>query len=369
MERYVYGLPEEEIKSFEQNLEDSLKQKFLELQGELQQTVIHKIAIDSGNISYLTKGEVPGMILNQFSMDEYKDTFRIATTRDARWRRFEGDTEREPVSNLYILDENLDRLGAVEGLAKGERIYSVRFMGERAYLVTFEQIDPLFVLDLSDPRNPQTLGELKIPGFSNYLHPYDEHHLIGLGQDTTVDEHGQVRTKGVKLSLFDVRDVNSPKEVDVYTLGEQGSSSIAEHDHRAFLFSKDRNLLVVPVSLMEKRPSPDGTRVYSQFTFSGSVVFALDEEGFDLRGRIDHSDGGSAATSDYWGGYGYYDNTVRRNFYIEDTLYTFSNRYLKMHTIEDLNEVNSIDLSPDHEVKDIEVFPVPLRDPGVGELF
>ena len=123
-------------------------------------------------------------------------------------------------------------VGKVEKLAEGEKIYSVRFMQNRAYLVTFKQIDPLFVIDLEDPTNPKVLGELKIPGFSNYLHPYDETTLIGLGKDS-----GNWNA-GLKLSLFDVSDVKNPKEIDNYVFENGRGDSIALNDHKAFLFSK-----------------------------------------------------------------------------------------------------------------------------------
>ncbi|MDO8661274.1 MAG: beta-propeller domain-containing protein, partial [Candidatus Woesearchaeota archaeon] len=148
-----------------------------------EQTRIHKISLDKGNIKYQASNSVPGRVLNQYSMDEYQDVFRIATTTG--WQGSE--------SNVYALDKNLKQIGSLEGLAPGEQIYSARFMGPKAYLVTFRQVDPLFVIDLSNPTAPRVLGKLKIPGFSNYLHPYDETHLIGIGKDA--DETG--RTKGL----------------------------------------------------------------------------------------------------------------------------------------------------------------------------
>ncbi|MCK5458346.1 MAG: beta-propeller domain-containing protein, partial [Thermoplasmatales archaeon] len=136
----------------------------------IQTTILHKISIDAEDISYAAQGEVPGMILNQFSMDEHDGYFRIATTIGSLW-------SDESTNNIYILDENLKRVSEIEDIAPGERIYSARFMGSKAYLVTFKKIDPFFTIDLSDPKNPQILGELKIPGYSDYLHPYDENHI------------------------------------------------------------------------------------------------------------------------------------------------------------------------------------------------
>ncbi|MCL2354910.1 MAG: beta-propeller domain-containing protein, partial [Oscillospiraceae bacterium] len=141
------------------------------------ETHIYKFELRGARATYVASGSVPGRILNQFAKDEYDGYFRIATTsNDGRW-------QIDDMNNLYVLDDELNIVGRVEGIAPGESIYAMRFRGDRGYMVTFVEIDPLFVIDLSDPRNPTVLGELKIPGFSNYLHPFDENHLIGFGQE------------------------------------------------------------------------------------------------------------------------------------------------------------------------------------------
>src|SRR3989338_2141236 len=213
----------------------------LEIAREQDKSVIHRIALSSGAIDYKGSGEVPGRPLNQFSMDESGGYFRIATTSQQNQLR-DGSSS----NNVYILDSALKITGRLEGLAKGERIYSARFIGERGYMVTFKKVDPLFVIDLT-PTNPRVLGELKIPGFSDYLHPYDENHIIGVGKETGENEWGGISTKGVKVALFDVTDVEKPKLVDQYEIGEQGTDSEALQDHKAFLFDKDKKLLVLPV--------------------------------------------------------------------------------------------------------------------------
>ncbi len=341
-DKFIYSKSDNERKDFSKEMDRRMKDKVRSLKDELQMTVVHKINVKKGDIIYQTHGSVQGQVLNQFSMDERDGIFRIATTRDVRWTEFLDEGDRDTYSNIFTLDENLNQLGAIREIAKGERIFSVRYIGDRAYMVTFEQVDPLFVIDLSDARNPQILGELKIPGFSNYLHPYDNDTLIGLGRDTSLDDEGNVRVKGLKLSLFDVSDVTAPKEVDTYLLGDSGSSSVAEYDHKAFLFSLEKNLLAIPVSIMEDRPSPDGKSSYPQFTFSGSVVFDVNKNGFKLKGKIDHSEGKNVPGMDYWGGYNYYDNNVKRNLYIDDVLISFSNQFLKMNALSDLKEIKSI---------------------------
>jgi inhibitor of cysteine peptidase len=351
IERYSSSFSEEEEAALEKEFTEAVKRKYKDVAKEMEKTVIHKIAVDNGRLEYKAAGEVSGQILNQFSMDENGGYFRIATTKNRTWSQFVDDESANlSYSNLYILDENLKPVGAVEELAPDERIYSVRFMQNRAYMVTFKQIDPLFVIDLSNPADPKVLGELKIPGFSNYLHPYDDNHIIGIGKDAKENQWGGATTLGIKLSLFNVSDVANPKEVDNYVLGGAGSDSIALHDHKAFLFDRKKNLLAIPASINE--PVADSRR--GRLTFSGAVVFNVDEKGFELKGKIDHSEGGQASKIDYWRGVSYYDNSVKRSLYIDDVLYTFSNKYLKMNKLDGLDEVKALKMEKegggDHRV-------------------
>ncbi len=340
IERYINSLSDEEQEKIYNQLNEAMKKKYQDISRELEKTVIHKISITGDKVEYQATGEVPGSVLNQFSMDERGGYFRIATTRGRIPVLYANEEEGQSYANLYVLDKDLKIVGSVEKLAPNERIYSARFMQNRAYLVTFRRTDPLFVIDLSDPAKPKVLGKLKIPGFSEYLHPYNNNLLIGLGKETTESEWGGVRTGGLKLSLFDVSDVSYPREVDTYIMGEAGSDSIALRDHKAFLFSREKNLLAIPVSIRESV----GKRGWGKLTFSGAAVFKVDENGFSLRGKIDHSDGGRISEKDYWRGINYYDNTVKRALYIDSLLYTFSNKYLKINQLEDLSAVKTIPL-------------------------
>ena len=335
------SLTEDEQEQLGEELEKKVKQKYEDISKEMEKTIIHKIGIDGGTLKYKTAGEVPGVVLNQFSMDEDKGYFRIATTKNRSWSRFGDWEERESYSNLYVLDEKMNAVGKVEKLAEGERIYSVRFMQNRAYLVTFKQVDPLFVIDLSSPTNPKVLGKLKIPGYSNYLHPYDETTLIGLGKDS-----GDWDAK-LKLSLFDVSSIGDPKEIDTYILEGKRSDSIALNDHKAFLFSKEKNLLVIPASYeeeiiwdiveKEKEIMPNPSKY-----FRGAAVFYVDKKGFELRGMIDHSDGSNEDS--YYSRYGGV-SSVKRSLFIKEILYTLSEKYLKMNKLDGLENVNSLILN------------------------
>jgi uncharacterized secreted protein with C-terminal beta-propeller domain len=319
-----------------------------------EKTTIYKLSISNGTIEYADKAEVPGRVLNQFSMDEYQGYFRIATTTENVW----GWGDSSARNHVYVLDENLSIIGRLEGIAPGERIYSARFMGSRAYLVTFKKVDPLFVIDLTDPTNPRTLGELEIPGYSDYLHPYDETHVIGIGKDA-VDMGSFAWYQGVKIALFDVSDPENPREISSYVIGDRGTNSYALDDHRAFLFSRSKNLLVIPISLAEinEEQYPDGVPpyAYGEHTWDGAYVFNISTEGgLTLKGRITHSD----ENTQPWWYWDYSPNSVKRSLYIENVLYTISDGMIKMNDLADLHAINSIELPSSFQSWPIEYYSV-----------
>jgi uncharacterized secreted protein with C-terminal beta-propeller domain len=335
--RYYYGITEDVIK----------KTTGIPIRPDYsEKTIIHRLAIGNGSVEYKAKGEVPGRVLNQFSMDEYDGYFRIATTSGSV-ARFSGDATSK--NNVYVLDEDLETVGKLEDLAPGETIYSARFMGKRAYLVTFRKVDPLFVIDLAEPKDPQVLGKLKIPGYSDYLHPYDENHLIGLGKEAIPADNGDFSWfQGVKLSLFDVTNVSKPKEIAKYEIGDRGTDSYALRDHKAFLFSKSKNLLVIPVLLAEIDESSYAGRSeqwqYGDYTFQGAYVFDVSKQnGFKLKGRVTHMDNQSELMKS--GYYFYSDYSVKRSLYMDDVLYTISDELIKANSLKDLKEIKEVELS------------------------
>jgi len=309
--------------------------------GEI--TKIYKLTVEGKRIQYTADGAVPGNVLNQFSMDEYEDHFRIATTA-GRVSRSGGDTS----NNVYVLNSSLNIVGHLEDLAPGERIHSARFMGGRCYLVTFKKVDPLFTIDLNDPENPFVLGKLKIPGYSDYLHPYDEDHLIGIGKETVEAEEGDFAWyQGVKISLFDVSDVENPRELSKLEIGDRGTDTPALYDHKAVLFSRSRNLLVIPILVAEIDESDYADDVlanaYGEYVYQGAHVFHVSpEEGIRLRGVVSHIEGDEAFLKS---GY-YFDSElmVERSLYIDDVLYTLSSGMVKMNWLDDLAEVGSVEL-------------------------
>lgn len=328
-------------------------------------TQIYKFRLDQGSVVYASEGSVPGNVLNQFSMDEHNGYFRIATTRDS-WTAA-GDNRS--ANNLYVLDEQLKTIGALEDLAPGERIYSARFLGNRAYMVTFRQVDPLFVIDLRSPTKPAVLGQLKIPGYSDYLHPYDDNHIIGFGKETVElpvkgadKETTMAFYQGMKIAMFDVTDVSHPKEMFKEVIGDRGTNSELLYNHKALLFSKQRGLMAFPVELMEiqnkDRIEQDGFPAYGQFVYQGAYVYGIDlNKGFTLRGRISHLSKDDLAKS---GQFGYdYTKSVRRILYAGNTLYTLSESMLKANDLGSLSERGSLEYPPLPEVQ------YPFIDPAV----
>jgi len=347
-------------------------------------TLVFKFALENGKINFLSRGDVPGRILNQFSMDANMDNFRIATTIDS-W-----DSEHPSGNNVYVMDKDMKVVGKIEEIAPGERIYSTRFIDDRLYMVTFRQVDPLFVISLADPTNPKILGKLKIPGFSNYMHPYDKNHIIGFGKETVDNKYGNVIATAFKMALFDVSDVENPKQQFVETIGDQGTYSELLNNHKALLFDKDKQLLAFPITVNEKVTSealncgkyrydtcpslcmqrciPTSCTVdaqgvsnctndcgglgsctsydYEQYstTFSGAMVYTLNlRDGFKLRGKITHYDDADILKmGDYWP-YNY-DKNIQRIIYIGDYLYTISQSMVKANDLNTVKDVNSVNI-------------------------
>jgi uncharacterized secreted protein with C-terminal beta-propeller domain len=297
-------------------------------------TTIYRIHMQANNMTVEAKGNIPGQEHNQFSMDEYGNYFRIQTST---WSGGVSQT------NVHVLDMNLTVVGRLENLAPGENFHSARFMGNRCYLVTFKKTDPLFVIDLSNATNPLVLGELKIPGYSDYLHPYDETHLIGVGKNTVEAEEGNFAWyQGIKVSLFDVSNVTNPVQDASYVIGDRGSDTPVLSDHKAFLFDRSKNLLAIPVMVAKidesEYPSPVPPYAYGEPVWQGAYVFDISlYHDLVLEGRITHLNiDMSINEQEYW---------VKRSLYIGDVLYTVSDRMVKMNSLEDLSPIGEVALS------------------------
>jgi uncharacterized secreted protein with C-terminal beta-propeller domain len=263
---------------------------------EGMKTAIHRFdASQRGRTQYRSSGEVRGFLLSQWALSEHAGHLRVASTQSPDW--WFGD-RGESESHVTVLGEQENRLtevGRVGGLGRGERIYAVRFIGDVGYVVTFRQVDPLYTLDLSTPTAPRVLGELKILGYSAYLHPVGPDLLLGVGQDATAEG----RTRGTQLSLFDVSDLRNPVRLHQRTLGEFSGSEV-EWDHRAFLYWPATNLTVLPISDWER-------------DFFGAIGFRVSRAGIAELGRIGHQ----VADPDYLG-------AIERTLVVGGRLFTIS---------------------------------------------
>jgi len=313
-----------------------------------EKTNIYRFSYAPGSVTFEAQGAVPGHLLNQFSMDESGSSFRVATTIGETWSEM-GSVSRPSRNNVYVLNSSLETVGSIEDIAPGETIYSVRFIGDRAYMVTFKKIDPFFVLDLSNPRNPTILGKLKIPGYSDYLHPYDENHILGFGKeavDSGKDDFAWYQ--GMKVALFDVSDVSNPRELHKVTIGDRGTDSPLLRDHKALLFDRERNLLAFPVQVFEltdaQKSQPNDGSAYGSPVFQGAYVFDLTlGGGFDLRGKISHYNAEDFIKSgSVWYGYG---KDIERIVRIGESLFTVSEGMLKANELDSLQEQGSVKLA------------------------
>ncbi len=223
-EQYFSSLSDDERMRIQNEFSDRFEDYYKEHKRDLEKTGIAKIGL---NMEISGAGKVPGKLLNQFSMDEYENHLRVATTVG------QGSNS---ANDVYVLNSNMDIVGSVLDLGETERIYSVRFLQDKGYVVTFRQIDPFYVLDLSNPLNPELKGELKIPGYSSYLHPITKDKILGIGKEDSK----------MKISLFDVSSPENPVEADKYLLDEYWSDILSTH--HAFLIDKKHKIFFLPGS-------------------------------------------------------------------------------------------------------------------------
>ncbi len=343
---------------------------------EFEVTAIHKfdITTDGSEAVYAGTGKIAGSVLNQFSMSEFEGHLRIAHTR-RDWNTGESD------NRVSVLADNgegqLEIVGALEDLAPGEDIYSARFMGEKGYVVTFETVDPLFTIDLSEPTNPTLVGELKIPGFSTYIHPMGDDHLLTIGQHTVENEWGGFWVEGIQLTIFDVSDFANPKQAHKVVLDNSAWSS-AVYDSKAFTFHSDSGLLAIPLSawgdlgidfpgmdddngsnsefqeicLSECEGDDDCLEectmiMEEEFYYEaqqtvGLAVFSVDaEKGIHEHGFVDHSE---FVTNN-----GMYWEEVRRSMVMGEHIYSIGFQGMKVVTAETVESVTSLPFPSENE--------------------
>ena len=299
--------------------------------------------LENGAVQYANRTKVKGKTINQYSIDEYEGNLRVAL--------YDNDG-----SKIIIFDQNLNEIGRTPNLAKRENMYSSRFMGDKAYLVTYKTMDPLYVIDLSNATKPKVLGELKIPGYSTYLHPYDENHLIGIGMETeeTVnrDYSGKVisttaKIVGMKMALFDVSDVNNPIQISSVVIGDSRTSSAILTNPKALLFSKAKELIAIPVNNYQtdfeisNNSNNYDSIIDSYINYNKPYIsegYAV--YGIKLKGMIEHEKEENYSYSSY------YRNTTNllRGLYIDQNLYTVSENQIKVNDLETLKLLDEIDI-------------------------
>jgi inhibitor of cysteine peptidase len=290
-----------------------------------EQTILHRIHIMDGEITYIGQGSVSGYINNQFCLDEYNEYLRVSTTLQGSSISYLFGSIA-PETNLYVLDMDLQIVGSIEDITpdSGESIYATRFVGPICYIVTYKQTDPFMVINLSNPTTPVVLGTLEIPGYSTYLHPYDDTHVIGIGRNDS----------SVKISLYDISSISNPVEVSRYIIENKDkdnywwTDSTALYDHKALLFDKEKNLLVIPAG---------NYSVQSAYVFNISL-----ENGLNLKGVITHDYQSAQQDPTYY--WGTSKNSIQRTLFIGDILYTISENMVQMNDLGSLAELNSVPL-------------------------
>jgi len=306
-------------------------------------TEIYKFDIKE-NIEYKAKTKVKGKTINQYSLDEKDNHLRIAL--------YDNDGSR-----VAIFDEDLKQIGISDNVAKGEKMYSSRFIGDKVYFVTYKTIDPLFVMDLSNETKPKVLGKLKIPGYSTYLHPYDENHIIGIGMETKEiinrNSNGKVisttaKVVGMKMALFDVSNVNSPVQISSVVIGDSRTTSAILTNPKALLFSKEKSLIAIPVNNYSQDFEVTSSNNYETminnytkygkpYNAEGYFVYNINvQDGFKLKGVITHEK--TNAT------YYYSNSKLLRGLYIDNNLYTVSETMIKVNELDSLKAVGELKL-------------------------
>jgi Beta propeller domain len=300
-------------------------------------TAVHRFAVsfEGQRTPYQGSGFVQGIVNDQFSIDERAGIIRIATTRTT-WSPQTGDpvapdvwippTTDNLVSTMSLRGNALELLGATPPLAEGERIFSARFIGDLGYIVTFRQVDPLFAIDLSDPASPKVLGQLKIPGFSDYMHPLGDNHLLTIGRD--IDEVTQ-QDNGTALQIFDVSDPVNPVLAHKALVGEGYSE--ANYNHKAFNFYADKGLLAFPFVSYE-----------GNFSSTLELWDVSAQTGFSRRGAVDHSDlvlddcgGVPYPVDEFYSNCGYQPQ-ITRGVFIDEFIYSISYGGVRVHDVTDL---------------------------------
>jgi inhibitor of cysteine peptidase len=308
--------------------------------GQEQNSTIFRASYSNGTVAVQAVGSVPGSVLNQFSMNEYDGYFQVATSRIAT---INGNATES--DDVYVLNQNMSQVSALQNIAPGENLYAVRFVGDMGYVVTFEQIDPLFAISFADVTHPVILSALKVNGYSDYLQPLFSNYLLGVGKDTVASSTGNFAYYlGLKLSLFHVAANGSSSDVQDYMIGDRGTDSPVLTNHLALTYDPANNVTVIPVLLAKlsgsqqgssENPPPEGNPVWQ-----GAYLFRVNSTGFTLLGTV----------SQYPASMNYGDSPdnglqIERSVIIGNYLYTVSQSEVMVSSLSSLSTVATVPLS------------------------
>ena len=325
-----------------------------------EMTNLHTFDISAPDATlYTGSGRIDGTVLNQFSISEYEGVLRVATTV-GQWARWWMDDPEPMSSQLVTLVRSVDvdtdqqvlvEAGKVDGIAPGERIWSARFDGDRAYIVTFEQIDPLWVIDVADETNPTILGELKVPGVSTYIHPLSRDHLLTIGFGPANEDGTGLDWAGTQLSLFDISDATDPQQADVLRLSPVSveneymwtwSWSEATYEHKAFQYWAPKSLLAVPLSTYRwVNTNDDGRYGYGHYEYITKLMLVeVNESDGELKayGEVNHSSLFDTDGESYW----WDDRNIRRSIFMGDFVYAISSAGVTATNLSTMEESDSL---------------------------
>jgi inhibitor of cysteine peptidase len=306
--------------------------------GQEQNSTIFRASYVNGTLAVQAVGSVPGSVLNQFSMNEYDGYFQVATSRQAV---INGSATQS--DDVYVLNQNMSQVSSLQNIAPGENLYAVRFVGDMGYVVTFEQVDPLFTISFADIAHPVILSALKVNGYSDYLQPLFSNYLLGVGKDTVPASNGNYAYYlGLKLSLFHVQPNGTSSDVQDYLIGDRGTDSPVLTNHLALTFDPANNVTVIPVLLAKvsggqspsQNPPPFGNPVWQ-----GAYVFRISASGITMLGNV----------TQYPPGLGYGDSPnsslqINRSVVIGNYLYTISQSEVMVSDLTTFTDIATVPL-------------------------
>ena len=330
-ETYLSALEGVEKTLLEVDIKNAADKKIHEIKTT-NKTLIHKIRLSKDSLDYYAMGEVSGKMINNYSVLQSGPYVYLATKNP---ERLNEQGEKRYYISIYVLDSALRLVGKMENLSSKEEIYGVRFLGNRAFLVSAEKNGSLFVISLKDKTKPEFAGTLKVPGSNLYLRPFDQsgEKFIGLSYGLD-DSSGFSVQNGIKLSLFDFSDLKNPRELDSYLIGDANSDSLVFMEEKSLYYSDALRTLIFPATFKENN------RLY----FSGLFIFTLKNDALELKGKLDHSLGGFYNQVDIFNDLSYFDNSVKRSFARQSFVYSFSNKFFRSTDLNNIDTAESLEL-------------------------